>query len=67
MTDWRALAEELYLPLKVSPCRCQYERNAAGVPLWSGEPIERRRTYHCGRCKALDAYEEAAAEATAVA
>lgn len=59
MAQWRVIADRLYASLKSMPCRCQYERNSAGVPLWTGVPIERRLVHHCSKCKAMDMYEAA--------
>jgi hypothetical protein len=49
MTDWRALADQLYFPLKSSPCRCSHK--------WEKGVIT--RVNHCSRCVALLAYEAA--------
>lgn len=55
------LIHRLYLALKAFPCRCAYERNTKGVPLWSpvdgGVGIERRLISKCSRCTATEEYE----------
>ncbi len=59
MSDER-LTRQLYLALKAMPCRCAYERNAQGVPLWtkeSGGKLTRRLIQQCSRCQAVDEYE----------
>lgn len=48
-TDWRVIAELLYLPLKSSPCRCTHH--------WDKGILT--RTKHCSRCVALEAYDAA--------
>jgi hypothetical protein len=64
--DWRAVAEALYPVARISGCRCDYERNAAGVPIWfknDAGGIGRRLLKRCSRCVALDLFEAAIAAA----
>jgi hypothetical protein len=59
VADWRRIAARLALALKSMPCRCEYARNARGVPTWSGgnqSPLERTLTKECSRCVALKMY-----------
>lgn len=62
-TDWRALADALYLVARSAGCRCEYARNTAGVPLWfpnDAGGIGRKLIKRCSRCVAKEAYEAAA-------
>lgn len=66
--DWQSIAAQLHASLKAMPCRCDFLRNAAGVPLWfpvDGGGIDRRLTRQCSRCAALDLYDAAAAREAA--
>jgi hypothetical protein len=61
---WRAIADMLALVARTAGCRCEYERNGAGVPIWfpnEAGGIERRLIKRCGRCVALETYNAAAA------
>jgi len=58
--DWQAIAAQLYPIARLAGCRCEYERNAAGVPVWypaEGGGIERRLLKRCSKCEAVAAYE----------
>lgn len=46
---------QMYLALHAMPCRCVYERNALGVPVWVGN--DRVLVEQCSRHKATDAFE----------
>ena len=64
------LIERMYLTLKSSaPCRCQYERNSAGVPVWFKNEdggIGRKLILQCSPCRVIEEYEreQRALEAT---
>ena len=51
------LERQLYLSLKGQPCRCQYERDKRGVPIWEGIPLARKLISRCTRCVAVEDYE----------
>jgi hypothetical protein len=59
--NWQALAAQLYPAAKSAGCRCEYERNGAGVPVWypAEGGLERRLIQRCSRCVAILAYEAA--------
>jgi hypothetical protein len=61
-TAWQAIAAALYPAAKSAGCRCEYERNGAGVPVWypnEAGGIGRKLIKRCSRCLALEAYEVA--------
>jgi hypothetical protein len=50
----------MYFALRAMPCRCEYQRNPANVPMWfpaEDGGIERRQIQQCSRCAAIDIYE----------
>ena len=59
--NWQAIAALLYSVAKTAGDRCEYERNAAGVPIWYLNPesnqLERKLITKCSRCIALESYE----------
>ena len=60
--DWESLARMLYPVAVTAGCRCEYERNGAGVPTWYPTEvgvIERRLVQRCSKCLAVDAYKAA--------
>ncbi len=59
MENWKIVADRLYQAVKSTGCRCQFARNAEGVPLWSGVPLTRQRIHQCAKCKATAMYEAA--------
>lgn len=52
-----SIERQLYLSLKSAMCRCQFERDKLGVPVWSGVPLGRVQIFKCTRCVAVDEYE----------
>ena len=61
-SDWRAIADVLYGSVRTAGCRCEFERNRAGVPLWfpnDAGGIGRKLVKRCSRCVALDLYQAA--------
>jgi hypothetical protein len=60
MTKPTNLEQQLYLSLKATPCRCEYERNSRGVPTWhpkEGGGIERKLIKKCSKHVAEEEYE----------
>jgi len=55
------LTHRMYLMIKASQCRCEYERNAAGVPVWyasaDGSGLVRKLIKLCSRCELIADYE----------
>lgn len=51
------LTLKLYASLRVMPCRCEYLRNGLGVPIWSGNPLQRTLTKMCSRHVACNEFE----------
>lgn len=61
--SWEKIAAQLYGVALSAGCRCEYERNAAAVPVWFPDDhggIGRKLIHRCSRCEAIDAYREAA-------
>ena len=57
--DWRSIADALSIVVRSAGCRCEFERNASGVPVWfpnEGGGIGRKLTHLCSRCAAIAAY-----------
>ena len=56
-TDWKAVADAMYIPLLTSGCRCQREKT------WSVDPgtgeLRRALITKCSRCVAVHAYQAA--------
>jgi hypothetical protein len=52
MTPSQEVAHQLYLALKIAPCRCQMK----GAEKWHLQ-AQREVATKCSRCVALDAYE----------
>jgi hypothetical protein len=66
--DWKEIAHALYLTARTAGCRCEYERNGSGVPVWFKDDaggIGRKLIKQCSRCVGIESYEVAAAERVA--
>jgi hypothetical protein len=60
--DWRAIADGLSPAARNAGCRCDYERNSAGIPMWfpvEGGGIARKLIRRCSKCIAVDVYDAA--------
>jgi hypothetical protein len=57
---WRTISAALYPAARTAGCICEFERNAAGVPMWfptEGDGIARKLIKRCSRCKAIEMHE----------
>jgi hypothetical protein len=56
------ITAEHYQLARIAGCRCSYERNSSGVPVWypnEAGGIGRRLIKQCSRCHAIELFEAA--------